>query len=255
MAANPYTNFVVISTDFSSSSIGSASVDASGALPSVPLVRIPMQRGSLFHASGIAYAFTYDASGAATGFTATVSNVTPSAIVQSHVDARVGGAFNAWANGSAAGNMLDVSFNFKGKWTRMKYDVLNASGLLGTSTIGQHVALMATNALLQRKPASTVDALSSATVSTLAGSINTAIGTRIGQVLASQAVQDAILKALVAANGPILDPSGNRAPYDASYSALDLILYLQNFACSITFPGQAAQTLTFDRLPIQISIA
>jgi hypothetical protein len=255
MAANPYTNFVVISTDFSASgALGAATVDSSGALPPLPLIKLPLTRAGLFDAAGIGYSFSYDASFASTGFAANLA-VSPSAVVQSHLTTRVGGAFNTWTNGAAAGNMLDLSFNFKSRWTRLRFDTLNASGLLGANSLGQHVALIATNALLQYKPSRTDEALVASRVNTIASSINTQVATRLGAVLGSQAVQDAILKALVAANGPVLDPSGNRLPYDAAFSGLDLVLYLYNLSCDVTFPGQTAKTLKFDRLPLQISIS
>ena len=88
----------------------------------------------------------------------------------------------------------------------------------------------------------------------MAASINGQISTKLAQVLGSQPVQEAILEALVAANGPVVDPSGNRLPYDAAFAALDLVIYLQNFQLTVSFPGQASQTMSFDRLPLQISI-
>lgn len=247
---------ITFDADFSSGNIGSATISAAGALPVTPLLRLPMARASLVNAAGIAYTVNVDGSGAVSSYSAALS-VTPSSLTSSFVTTAVSGATNNWSNGNAGnGNMIDVSFSFKTKTTRLRFDTLSASTLVGANTVGHHVAFMVTHAMGVHKPTSVTDVFSAAQVTAMATAINTQVANKVYGVLSDQGTLQAILDGLVAANGPILDPSGSRVLYDASLTGMNIVMNLKNFKITINLPYASNPTaeLTFVAVPVVVNI-
>jgi hypothetical protein len=247
---------VSFSIDLTGSGVSLTSVlPAPSNLPTTYL-QVDCSRAALFP-SGVNYNLVTNASGIIT----TLSGVAHTASISaSHVVTQAGGT-GSWRQAAAAGNVFDLSFNFNSTARQVRYNLAKAATVLsGANDLGRHLMLMATHAVQLRDPSGANDVFDAPTVTSAAATLNTNIATALRTVLNTQAAQDALLQAIIRANGPVVPPTttananiSTSLAYDASWNGLIMYFIITQLPVTVSFYG-TNRSLVLQNVPLYVQV-
>jgi hypothetical protein len=213
--------------------------DPSG-LPQAHLL-VTCARGRLLP-SGIAYSLVTGASGVIADV-AGRAQLGPSGVDAAYLaGALATGA--TWSYPRGAGQGLTLSHTFGASGRVLRYNAAGACTLLpAPSSLGAHLMLMATHAFQGRSAVTVNDVFAPDALATASAALNATLAQALATALAAPQGQDALVKALVATNGPVLAappqlPAGARVD--------------DSIAFAPDMPNLAAH-FTLSRLPLAVT--
>ena len=126
--------------------------------------------------------------------------------------------------------------------------------------MGDHLVRVISHALLMRTPATATDVFDASACAHAASDLNQKISSAVRSALSSQTCQDAILQAVLRANGPVLQyitsPNTSiteRLTYEASFTGLVIEIVLQNIPFTVAYYG-SLRTLTLASVPVWLML-
>ncbi len=239
---------VAVAVDISANAVSIALASDTAVL--TPYIRFTCTKVSFFDALGIQYTVSKNVNNVVTS----ISALARSSVQSSHITSRAGDtSLSSWINGPSNGNVINVPYTFQGTSKSIIYDLANASAVLGASSLGKHIAFMVTHAMLIRHQSSATALFAAATLSTLAASIETQVGTLVASAVATQANQQSFLNKIIASNGPVIQETGGYLKYTTDMSDIDIMITLTNVKFDLTVAGNV-KTLVLTSVPICIRL-
>lgn len=220
-------------------------------------IRLRCDKTLFFGPSGLYYSVATDSS----GYVTTVSGLAQDNIQYDHVQSRASGAFSSWQNTVVAGDVFETGFSYLGISKACNLSLATSSSLLpGETNFGQLVAFILTTAVQIRNPSSTTDVFDESERDKISAEANERIVMAIKTALSSEICQNEILKAIMNANGPVIQTTSEPnsvetfyLPYTSNFTDLILIIELQNIPFVIQTYGHE-RLIVLSRVPLQIHL-
>ncbi len=217
--------------------------------------QVTLPRGSFF-ASGFAYQVTTAANNVVTS----ISALGPNRNVSSANVTSLAATGFTWVGTAAISNLFDVSFNFQGQGMRAtKVNITNRPTLTNATNLGRNIAFIVNSILSGATLANETSGVlgNTTTLTNIASTFNTNLGTILNSALSTQAAQDTMLQALITSNGPIITAATGSATLDynvnSNYNQLRLFFYINNLSFNVDFNG-VVKPLIINTLPLLVVI-
>lgn len=242
------TNYVP-ALNVSDVSLGSIAVGST--LPILDSITRPylVMNVSKVTASGIRYTVGYDASGqrVISGTSA------PGYISLTGMQSAL--SYSTWNTPSTVG-FITASFVYaSGTQQSVGIDIIKAEAAVPRASLGHQLAYIVSNILGLRSPASYTSTFSD--LSTLASTFNTNIAQQVKAALELQSTQDALLKAIIMANGPLITATASGTytlRLDGNMTDIIVSSDIKNITCTRTAYGKVNYLTIPSSIPILLRI-
>ncbi len=228
----------------------SAVAYASATLPAA-YMKIDISKNTFMTGSGFVYTVA-TTGGAVTSVTASsVNNISAA-----NITTAAAGTF-AWmgATNQTTNRHVDLTFNYagQGSWqTKINFDAVST-----VNSLGRHLAYLANSILNVRQLTNEVDGpLGDLTsVTNIAQTFNTNIGTAIRNALGTQANLQTILDALIRSSGSFIPTTAGSYTqvYDNTLSPLSLLLTMTSLTLTVSYYS-TPRNLVITSLPLLVNI-
>ena len=216
--------------------------------------QLTIPRGNFF-ASGFSYQVTVT-----NNVVTTIAALGPNRNVSSTNVATFSGTGFSWIGTAGISNLFDVSYNFQNQGMRAtKVNITNRPTAANATNLGRNTAFLVNSVLTGGTLANETSGVlgNATTLTNIASTFNTNLGTILNTALSTQAAQDAILQALITANGAIITAQTGTGTLDyninANYNALRLFFYINNLSFNVDFNG-VVKPLVIGTIPLLVVI-
>lgn len=163
----------------------------------------------------------------------------------------------SWANQISNANVYDLRFSFQGMQRHIRIDIKAAETVLEppNNTIADYMLYIVSHALSLATPASIHHVISPESYANAKNALQQAIANAMVNAIGTQTVQDAILQALISANGPIVNTTAGTfdLSYANSYSSIILIVDLTNIRISVSYYGSNKE-IVLKHIPVRLHL-